>query len=71
MQTMIGTAAHLSTESLVASDEHVARLLQTIEEFENTNVVMPDPRKDCVEVFTYIKGGVKTLINIMNFHIVH
>ena len=57
MQTMIGTAAHLSTEMLVAADEHVARLTATIKGFENPEVVMKDPRKEAAEILTFVKGN--------------
>ena len=56
MQTMIGTAAHLSTEMLVAAEEHVARLTATVKEFEDPKIVMKDPRKEAAEILTFVKG---------------
>ena len=57
MQTMIGTAAHLSTEMLVFADEHVARLTATVKEFEDPEIVMKDPRKEAAEILTFVKGN--------------
>ena len=57
MQTMVGAAGHLSSEMLISADEEVARLTQTIFEFEDQEVVIQDPRKEAAEVLAAIRGA--------------
>ena len=56
MQTMLGAAAHLSAEMLISADEEVARLTQTIYEFEDPEIEIKDPRKEAAEILAAIRG---------------
>ena len=44
MQTMVGAAAHVASAMLISADEEVARLTQTIFEFEDQEVAIQDPK---------------------------
>ena len=56
MQTMVGAAAHVASEMMISADEEVARLTQTIFEFEDQEVAIQDSRKEAAEVLAAIRG---------------
>ena len=47
---MIGAAGHLAAEMLVSADEEVARITQTIYEFEDPDTEILDARKEASEI---------------------
>ena len=57
MQRMVGAAAHVASEMLISADKEVARLTQTIFEFEDQEVAIQDPRKEAAEVLAAIRGA--------------
>ena len=57
MQSMIGAAGHLAAEMLVSADEEVARITQTIYEFEDPETDISDPRKEASEIMGAIRGS--------------
>ena len=52
---MVGAAAHISSENYISADEEIARLTNTIKEFEDPEVEMQDPRKEAADVLRTIK----------------
>ena len=54
---MVGPAAHVASEMMISADEEVARLTQTIFEFEDQEVAIQDPRKEAAEVLAAIRGA--------------
>ena len=53
---MVGPAAHVASEMMISADEEVARLTQTIFEFEDQEVAIQDSRKEAAEVLSAIRG---------------
>ena len=53
---MVGAAAHISSENYISADEEIARLTNTIKEFEDPEVEMQDPRKEAADVLRTIRG---------------
>ena len=43
MHTMVGAVGHIAAEMLISVDDEVARLTQTLNQFQDQEVVMKDP----------------------------
>ena len=57
VQSMIGAAGHIAAEMLVSADEEVARITQTIYEFEDPETEILDARKETAEILGAIRGS--------------
>ena len=54
---MIGAAGHMAVEMLVSADEEVAKLTQTIFEFEDPQTEILDPRREASDILATIRGS--------------
>ena len=52
---MIGAAGHMAAEILVSADEEVAKLTQTIFEFEDPQTEILDPRREASDILATIR----------------